>query len=235
MKNWLRIFMNNEQEEELDYKQIVLSIIIFIVAIIFLTLAFHSENEEVQNTNTLSKAITDKLNKETRHNRVANILTSENRKKSPLINQNNKKNSDNVTLNFTITADKDMKYEIYYTTKAKEDFTEENMIIHQSKEGTQSYSIPLPVRQISRFSLKFENNVGKITIKDLSLSGSQQADLNNFNLYEFFQVDDLHINDDNSVSFTSGSDTPSIAYYPSLLPTEVIDEKTKEEIKNKEE
>lgn len=222
MKDWLKNLKNKLPQEELDPKQIFLGTVIFIVAVIFLALAFQSEDKNTRESNTLSKVITNKLNNETRHNRVANIVSSPESQINALLG--NKKIAENVTLNITITLDRDMEYKIYYTTKSNESFNQENMVSYPGKEGTHIYSIPLPVSQISRFSIEFEDNAGNIAIKDISLSGSQEVSLNQFDAYEFFQIENLHMNEDNSIGFTSYSPDPTIAYSPSLIAEEETSE-----------
>ena len=229
MKKWLERLKEKMREKDLDGKQIVLSIIIFIVAILFLTVAFYPKKTNNKQSNMLSKVITQKLNNETRNSRVLNIAESdENLKEHNQII--NKPTSEKVTLNFTITADKDMDYKVYYTTKASEPFSQEKKISYRGKSGTHSYGVHLPVSQISRFSIEFEKAAGNIKVKDIFLSGSQNEDLNNFNMYQFAQMNNIQVNDDKSISFTSYARAPSLIYYPSLIPEEKAPTEEKDEM-----
>ena len=222
MKKWIEQIKAKFKNQEFDYKQMFLGIVIFIFAIVFLTVAFHSEEEKTTETYAISKVITNKLNKETRFNRVSKIVSD------------NKAVEENVTLNFETVTERAMEYKIYYTTKSNDSFDDNNVILYKGQTGAQKYSIPLPVKQISRFRIELEPQAGNVTFKNINLTGTQQADLNKVEQYEFYQVENIKINEDNSISFLSRSRAPALVYYQSLLPTEEIDEKTEEEIKNRE-
>ncbi len=222
MKKWIEQIKAKFKNQEFDYKQMFLGIVIFIFAIVFLTVAFHSEEEKTTETYAISKVITNKLNKETRFNRVSRIVPD------------NKVVEENVTLNFETVTERAMEYKIYYTTKNNAPFDENNVILYKGQTGDNKYSIPLPVKQIARFRIELEPRAGNVTFKNINLTGTQQADLNKVEQYEFYQVENIKINEDNSISFLSRSRAPALVYYQSLLPTEEIDEKTEEEIKNRE-
>ena len=112
-----------------------------------------------------------------------------------------------------------MEYKIYYTTENKASFDEKNVVLHKGQKGENKYSISLPVKKIARFRIQLEPRAGNVTIKDIYLTGSQQANLNEFEQYEFSQMDNIKI-EDKSINFWARSSEASLTYYPSLIPEE---------------
>lgn len=208
MKNWLEKIKNKMNIQELDRKQALLGVVILFVAILFLAFAFKSEPEAPQTANVVP-ALNGSNSSETTEAKAV--------EPTPVAKAEAK---GNVTLHFTATTERDMEYKLYYTVSPRADFDGEHVVAISGKKGTDTYSVELPVSQIAKFNIQLEPVAGTVTFKDISLSGSQEADLNNFNAYEFWQVEDVKINADNSLSFLSRSSAPSLVLYRSLMPEE---------------
>ena len=220
MVKWIEQLKAKIKSQDFDYKQMFLGFVILIIAIIFLAVAFHTDTDEKTETNAISKVITSKLNKETRSNRVSNII-AQNTPKSKSV-------AENVILNFETSTDRAMEYKVYYTTESKDSFDEDKVISYKGQTGTNKYSIPLPVKQIARFRIQLEPQAGNVTFKNINLTGTQQADLNRVEQYEFYQIENIKVNEDKSISFLSRSGAPSLVYYPSLIPEEEVTETLEE-------
>jgi len=123
----------------------------------------------------------------------------------------------NVVVNFTATTENPITYEIFYTTEREVWFDGSHTLSVEGKEGQYTYAIDLPLEKIYRFRLDFGSNPGKVTIKDIYLSGTQEYDLNNFDLYEFKNINNVEKDKDGNVTFTSDNEDPYMAYRPALI------------------
>lgn len=122
----------------------------------------------------------------------------------------------NVVLTFTATAEKDFTYQVFYTVVREVWFDASHVIDYEGKAGTQKYSIVLPEKSIYRIRLDFGSEPGTVTIKDIYVTGSQVADLNDFSKYELNQLDKSTVNKDGSLTFVSHQADPYIAYREAL-------------------
>lgn len=117
-----------------------------------------------------------------------------------------------TTLNFTATTDTDFEYEIFYTDKQYVWFTPDKSFTHKAVKGKNTYSIELPETKVYRIRLDFGSNPVNITIKDIHLSGEQNVDLNNFDAYEYNDIQNKTINEDGSITLSSEGRDPYMAY-----------------------
>ncbi len=122
------------------------------------------------------------------------------------------KDTDKVVLNFTAKTIKPISFDVYYTNKREVWFDAQHYVTHQGQSGIHTYSIVLPEEVIYRIRLDFGTNPGKVTIKNIYLSGGMQYDLNDFSIYEFKQLENIKRNKDGSLTFTSTGDDPYMAY-----------------------
>ena len=83
---------------------------------------------------------------------------------------------------------------------------------YAATSGLRNYSIVLPVGHITRFRLDYGENPGDVMIKDIRLNGSQTADLNDFSQYDTNQMENVTINEDGGLSFTSNQADPYMIY-----------------------
>ncbi len=126
------------------------------------------------------------------------------------------KEIDKVVLNFTATTTKPILFDIYYTNKREVWFNGSQYISYQGKKGTNKYSIVLPEDTIYRIRIDFGENPGKVIIKNIYLSGSQQFDLGDYSVYEFNQLENVRYRKNRYLTFTSTGNDPYIAYRRSL-------------------
>lgn len=124
----------------------------------------------------------------------------------------------NAVLTFTATAEKDFNYQVFYTVEREVWFDGSHVIDYQGRAGTHNYSIVLPEKEVFRIRLDFDEEPGTVTIKDIYLTGSQEADLNDFSAYELNQMEKTVVNKDGSFTFISNDRDPYMAYRPALLP-----------------
>lgn len=124
----------------------------------------------------------------------------------------------NVIFNFTATTTKPIVFEIFYTLKREVWFDKDHSILIEGKKGTKEYSVVLPSDKIYRIRLDFGSNPGKVTVKNMYLSGTQEFDLNNYARYELNQLENVIIAKENSsISFVSSGRDPYMAYRPRLI------------------
>jgi hypothetical protein len=123
----------------------------------------------------------------------------------------------NVVFNFTATMTKPITFDVFYTLKCDTWFDESHKIKLDAQEGTKEYSVVLPADKIYRIRLDFDKNPGEVTIANMYLSGAQEYDLNNFARYELNQLENVIINEDGSITFTSDGYDPYMAYRPCLI------------------
>ena len=124
---------------------------------------------------------------------------------------------ENAVLMFTATAEKDFNYEVYYTVEREVWYDAEHVVAEEGKTGTHNYSIVLPEKAVYRIRLDFGSAPGTVTVKNVRLDGSQKADLNDFNNYEFAQIDKYQKNEDGSLTITSEQGDPYMAFRTELL------------------
>lgn len=123
----------------------------------------------------------------------------------------------NAVLTFTAKAAQDFDYQVFYTVEREVWFDPTHVVTHKAKAGTHKYSIVLPVKEIFRLRLDYGEAPGKVTIKDIYLTGSQTADLNDFTLYDFNQIDSYKVNKDNSLTINASGNDPFMIYQKALL------------------
>lgn len=124
---------------------------------------------------------------------------------------------ENAVLMFTATAEKDFTYEVYYTVEREVWFDADHVVAAEGKAGTENYGIVLPEKAVYRIRLDFGSYPGTVTVKNVRLDGSQKADLNDFNNYEFAQIDKYQKNEDGSLTITSEQEDPYMAFRTELL------------------
>ncbi len=174
-----------------NLKQVIVAVVILIFAIVMLVLGLSGLFSKKQATETVQKTIT------------------------PVVEE--VKKPTNVVVNFTATSENPITYEIFYTTEREVWFDGSHVLSIEGKEGEYTYAIDLPLEKIYRFRLDFGSNPGKVTIKDIYLSGTQEYDLNSFDLYEFKNINNAKIDDNGNITFSSDNEDPYMAYRPALI------------------
>lgn len=190
---------------QIDKKQVILGVIIFLVACLFLGYSFYEMS--AKNTPQNGGSIQQKTAKVEVEESQPEIIEVE---------------RDNVALKIKATAEKDFALNIYYTQDWNEDFNEENHVSTEIKSGTHTYAVDLPVKYIARIRIHFAPDAGKIDVKQLALIGTQIVDLIDITQYEILQFENIEINEDKSFSFTAlPGDDAYILYRPGIaIPEE---------------
>lgn len=144
------------------------------------------------------------------------VIVEEPIEEEAVIERNLHKEIDKVVLNFTATTEKPILFDIYYTNKREVWFDANHYISHQGEKGTNEYSIVLPEDSIYRIRIDFGENPGKVTIKNIYLSGTQFFDLGDYSIYELNQLENVKYRKNSYLTFTSTGNDPYIAYRRSL-------------------
>lgn len=192
-----------ESNSTISPKQVVVSIIILLFAIGLLVYAF----SEIFNKKEITK---EELTQQVIEVKdiVAEPVSEEAIVKEEVVEIENHK----TTLNFNATTDSEFEYEIFYTTQQNVWFTPEKAFTYKANKGSQAYSITLPETKVYRIRLDFGSNPIKITLKDIHLSGEQNVELNDFDKYEYNDIQTKTINEDGSITIISEGRDPYIAY-----------------------
>jgi hypothetical protein len=219
------------KEAQKEPKQLVVGGIIFLVAILLLVFSFIGEKTPLRVNNSTSETKVTKtaekpavVAEKTETEVVSqapvaskeNIKTPENTEETVAEKEIVEVEPQNVVVNFTATLEKNFTFQIFYTEEADEGYAENKSVKQAGTLGTRTYSIVLPVGHISGFRLDYGENPGQVSIRDIKLVGSQTADLNNFSEYDTNQMENININEDGSLSFTSEGYDPYMMYKTKL-------------------
>lgn len=216
-------------EAKKDPKQLVVGAVILLVAVLLLVLAFNSKDEpqeevaptpviEIEQKGELKELVAkEEPQKEENTAELSDeedqISLKDLKPAKDVIEIEPK----NVVLTFIAKADNDIDYQVFYTVEREVWFDPSHVVTYKAQKGMHRYSIVLPVKEIFRIRLDFGEAPGKVTIKDIYLTGSQKADLNDFTLYNFNQIDSHKINKDNSLTIKATGNDPFMAYERALL------------------
>ncbi len=209
------------EEAQRNPKQAAVAGIILLVAILLLVLAFagrkESPKQAIEKTQAPAATVTAPIPATVETPKEEMAAPKEETKAEPE-KEIIKVEPKNAVLTFDATAEKDFTYQVFYTVAREVWFDGEHNVEYPGKAGTHKYSIVLPAQEVFRIRLDFASNPGTVTIKDIRLTGSQQADLNNWSEYELNQMDKATPNEDGSFTIISEQDDPYMAYRPALLP-----------------
>lgn len=195
----------------ISFKQVIVSIIILLFAIGLLIYTFF---EIFGKDDKITTEQTKEVVQVQEEQASAEIKPVEEETVAPEVHEEVAKPEETktTTLNFNATIDSDFEFEIFYTTKEHVWFTQEQAFTYKAVMGTHSYSITLPETKVYRIRLDFGSNPVNVTLKDIHLSGEQTADLNDFNNYEYNDIQSKTINEDGSVTISSEGRDPYMAY-----------------------
>ena len=194
-----KVEISKTETKKVDKKQVIVGIIILVVALLLLFFSFRKDIKEVTKEAVSKLPMVEKVDK-------TKVVPAK------IVEQK----AENVVFVFTSTTDTALKYKLYYTTESNADFDEEHVVPLEGKVGKNTYSISLPVEKIAKFRLNFGTDIGKVTMSDIYLTGSQTQDLNNLFQYLFFQIVDLDNHGDGSFSFEMIDYNAYMEYRPQL-------------------
>ena len=183
-----------------DKKQIIVGLIILVVALLLLFFSFYKGAEKPLFTAKSDKPVVEEIDKNQP-------------KPAKMVEQK----AENVVFVFTAITPNPLHYKLYYTTSNDMPLDEEHTVSFEGKAGKNTYSINIPAEKISRFRLSFGEDVGKMTLRDIYLTGSQTEDLNNLYHYWFYQIIDVDNQGDGSFSFEIIDYNASMEYRLPLL------------------
>ncbi len=115
-----------------------------------------------------------------------------------------------VTVFFDSESEKEITYQVFYTQKNGEDFSEKYSVTHTAPAGKSSVSIELPARKIKSFRLDFGSAPGKVSISSLVLKGKKKIELRDFNKFAVAFCGEYHASD-NHFYLNSNSVDPQIS------------------------
>lgn len=121
-------------------------------------------------------------------------------------------------VSFNAVATKDLTYQVFYTTTPEQAFNEPNSIRYNVKAGKVRVKIVVPTNNIVRFRLDFGSNPEKLVISDLVLNGSQKLKFDDFNKFNFLNIDNKQI-EPNKLTINTNHRDPYIVYRDKLSLT----------------
>jgi hypothetical protein len=122
----------------------------------------------------------------------------------------------NVLVVFEATSKKPVDYEIYYTIERETWYNEDNKVTVKGKPGAHQYVATLPVERIYNIRIDFGENPGAILVTDIRLMGTQAALLDNFENYNYNQIEKHHITPKGQLFFISEEKDPYMIYKDDL-------------------
>ena len=192
-------------EAKQNPKQAVVALVILLFALILMIMSLGKEEESISEPSSKEIVAAEQV--------VAKPAVKEIPVKQPI-----KIEPQNAVVTFTATAEKEFTYAIYYTVEREVWFEEKYKVEYPGKIGKHKYSIVLPEKEVFRVRIDFGSNPGEVTIKDIFVTGSQKADLNNFADYELHQFEKTTQNKDGSFTIKSTQEDPYMAFLDALLP-----------------
>lgn len=126
-----------------------------------------------------------------------------------------------VIVSFNADATKDLTYQVFYTTKPKLDFNEVNSVKYKVEAGKKHVKIVIFTHKIARFRLDFGSTPEKLIISDLVLNGRQKLKFDDFNKFNFLNIDNKQI-EPNKLTINTNHRDPYIVYRDKLLLTAQI-------------
>lgn len=212
-------FKEQLKEVQKEPKQLVVGGIILLVAILLLVFSFVGEKTPFKVTeNVAPKPVTENTVPQVAEEVVIKeeVIVAENTNaepETPAAESNIiEVEPEHVVVSFTANLNKDIDFQVFYTDNEQADYAEETSVKQTATPGMNNYSIVLPAKRIYRFRLDFGEYPGNVMIKDIRLAGSQNVDFNDFSQFDTNQMENIVINEDGSLSFTSEEFDPYMAY-----------------------
>ena len=119
-----------------------------------------------------------------------------------------------MEVTFTSESDKEIEYQVYYTTEPGQRFNEVPSVKKKSSRGKHLERIILPTEKIVLFRFDFGVRPGRVSISDMTLAGKNVQPLN-FDDFSFVQIDSKRI-EKNKLTIVSEQNDPLIMYQKPL-------------------
>ena len=115
-----------------------------------------------------------------------------------------------IIVSFNAKSGINMQYQVYYTNKVGQDFSEKHSVKKKVLEGTHKVTIALPTSKIVKFRLAFGSQPRDIDISDLQIKGNDAISLN----YREFEENDIeyYLAKENGFLLVSYLDNPYLTY-----------------------
>lgn len=116
----------------------------------------------------------------------------------------------NVRVTFYADSEKDIQYQVFYTEDNSARFNEEQSQRLDVPVGSDFIKIVVPAKKIGRFRLDTGVNPGKLTIKDLKISGDKVVKFNDYSKYKYINIKEYIADEGNSLTIVSDHPDPYI-------------------------
>ena len=119
--------------------------------------------------------------------------------------------TENIQVLFQQKTESNILYQVFYTTPENSNFSQSQSVTYQAKSSETTVKIVLPVRKINKFRLDFGRYPQTVTISDLKLIGHKNISLNQFNNFNFHEIDEKK-ESSSQLTITSHQQDPYIVY-----------------------
>ncbi len=116
-----------------------------------------------------------------------------------------------ISVSFTSQADRQVAYQVFYTTSQERSFNSEEKVSHDVEAGKQQVRILLPVEKILRFRLDLGQFPKAVTLSDLKVSGDKTVSMGNLSDFTLHEIDSSK-QDGRYFRLTSNQPDPYIIY-----------------------
>ena len=128
-----------------------------------------------------------------------------------------------IEVTFTSESDKEIEYQVYYTTEPGQRFSELQSVKRRSSRGKHLERITLPIDKIARFRFDFGVRPGLASVSNMALGGENVQSLN-FDDFSFHNIDSKRL-EKNKLTIVSKQNDPLIIYQKPLeiIPKQSVD------------
>ena len=187
-------------------KQGIVAGVILLFAILLIVFSFSGSKDEA--STVLETTKTSKVVSEVKAVKNANIVSKLKNQTQPTT----------AVLKFTAETEKPLVFEVFYTVKREVWFDAQHVVSYQGSAGLNEYEIELPFKEVFKVRLDFGSNPGTVVLSNMSMIGTQNADLSDTSNYDFRNIEEYEIGPNGDVVFTSHEKDPFIIYKKALLP-----------------
>ena len=113
----------------------------------------------------------------------------------------------NIRLTFHADSEKEIRYQVFYTDASGHSMATESYPV---PTGSNCVKILLPTESVKSFRLDPGSNPGKLTLKNIKVSGDEIVELKDFDNYRYFNIKEHTANEDGSLTVISDHGDPYI-------------------------
>lgn len=115
----------------------------------------------------------------------------------------------NIRVTFHADSEKDIQYQIFYSTEEYKGYHEDRSVRKNVLAGENYVKMVLPTNDVNQIRFDIGYKPGKVKISELKISGNEVIELSDFDDYKYNKIDN-HVVDDGSLTIISDKDDPFI-------------------------